>query len=68
MTTTSPSADLPARSAVPGSQVEITHGRAWTDQDAGVRIGYTLAEPAGSPQEPEKTVLLIHGAPQTRHA
>ncbi|MER6237687.1 alpha/beta hydrolase [Streptomyces clavifer] len=32
-------------------------------------MGYTLAEPAGLPQEEAgKTVLLLHGAPQTRYA
>ncbi|GAA1287840.1 alpha/beta fold hydrolase [Streptomyces javensis] len=49
--------------------VQISHGRACIDQDAGVRIGYTLAEPSPLPEgEAPKTVVLIHGAPQTRHA
>lgn len=43
----------------------ITHGRAWIQQDAGVRLGYTVA--ATSPN-PTKTVVMLHGAPQTRHA
>jgi pimeloyl-ACP methyl ester carboxylesterase len=44
---------------------ETRRGRAWIDQAAGVRIGYTLTgiSPARS-----KTVLLIHGAPQTGQA
>lgn len=46
--------------------VDIQHGRAWVDQEAGVRIGYTCARPHAD--APSKTVLLLHGAPQTRHA
>jgi pimeloyl-ACP methyl ester carboxylesterase len=44
---------------------ETRRGRAWIDQAAGVRIGYTLA---GISPDRSKTVLLIHGAPQTGHA
>ena len=40
-------------------------GRSWVDRDAGVRIGYTVVEPA---TDPLRTVLLIHGAPQTGYA
>jgi pimeloyl-ACP methyl ester carboxylesterase len=40
-------------------------GRAWIDRAAGVRIGFTLA--SISPGR-SKTVLLIHGAPQTGYA
>lgn len=43
----------------------ITHGRAWIDQEAGVRIGYTVAVAS---ENPTKTVVLLHGAPQTRYA
>lgn len=46
-------------------EVTITDGRAWTDRDAGVRIGYTVA--AAEPN-PDKTLVLLHGAPQTRYA
>ena len=45
--------------------VSIIHGRAWTDQDAGVRLSYTIATATANP---DKTVLLLHGAPQTRYA
>jgi pimeloyl-ACP methyl ester carboxylesterase len=44
---------------------EMKRGRAWIDRTAGVRIGYTLA---GTSPGRSKTVLLIHGAPQTGHA
>jgi pimeloyl-ACP methyl ester carboxylesterase len=44
---------------------DTRRGRAWIDQTAGVRIGYTLA---GISPGRSKTVLLIHGAPQTGHA
>lgn len=44
---------------------DTRRGRAWIDRAAGVRIGYTLA--SISPGTP-KTVLLIHGAPQTGYA
>jgi pimeloyl-ACP methyl ester carboxylesterase len=47
------------------SAVETRHGRAGIEQAAGVRIGYTVVR--RSP-DATKTVLLIHGAPQTRHA
>src|SRR4029453_12490827 len=47
------------------SPAETRRGRAWIDQAAGVRIGYTLA---GISPGTSKTVLLIHGAPQTGHA
>jgi pimeloyl-ACP methyl ester carboxylesterase len=45
--------------------VTITHGRCWIEQDAGVRLGYTVATATANP---DKTVVLLHGAPQTRHA
>lgn len=45
--------------------VTVTHGRATIDTDSSVRIGYTVAEPA---ETPTRTVVLLHGAPQTRHA
>lgn len=45
--------------------VEIVHGRAAIDPDSGVRIGYTVAAPG---RGADKTVLLLHGAPQTRYA
>lgn len=48
---------------IPSTAV-LTHGRAWIDQKAGVRLGYTVA----STPNPTRTVLLLHGAPQTRHA
>lgn len=41
-----------------------TSGRAWVDQEGGVRLCYTLAEPENS----TATVLLVHGAPQARYA
>jgi pimeloyl-ACP methyl ester carboxylesterase len=44
---------------------ETRRGRVWIDQAAGVRISYTLA---GTSPGTSKTVLLIHGAPQTGHA
>ena len=44
---------------------DTRRGRAWIDQAAGVRIGYTLA---GISPGTSKTVLLIHGAPQTGYA
>lgn len=47
------------------NDITITHGKAFTDQDAGVRLGYTVAEPSAPT---DKTVVLVHGAPQTRHA
>jgi hypothetical protein len=40
-------------------------GRAWIDQVAGVRIGYTVTGPSAGTT---RTVLLIHGAPQTGYA
>ncbi|ANW63871.1 hypothetical protein BCA37_09890 [Mycobacterium sp. djl-10] len=43
--------------------VTVQHGRAWVDADQSVRIGYTVA----TPPEPTKTVVLLHGAPQTRY-
>ncbi|MET0699407.1 MAG: alpha/beta hydrolase, partial [Mycobacterium sp.] len=43
--------------------VEVHHGRVWVDPDHSVRIGYTVA----APPAPDKTVLLLHGAPQTRY-
>ncbi|WP_185976206.1 alpha/beta fold hydrolase [Mycolicibacterium sp. 018/SC-01/001] len=43
--------------------VDVRHGRAWVDPDHAVRIGYTVATPA----EPTRTVVLLHGAPQTRY-
>ncbi|MEU7835525.1 alpha/beta hydrolase [Nonomuraea sp. NPDC049129] len=46
--------------------VHVRHGKAWVDQDGNVRLGYTLAVPVD--REPDKTVLLVHGAPQTRYA
>lgn len=42
---------------------DIHHGRAWVDPDQEVRIGYTVV----SPPEPTKTVVLLHGAPETRY-
>jgi pimeloyl-ACP methyl ester carboxylesterase len=45
--------------------IRMEHGRAWVDTDNTVRIGYTIAEPT---LMPIKTVVLLHGAPQTRHA
>jgi pimeloyl-ACP methyl ester carboxylesterase len=44
---------------------DTRRGRAWIDQAVGVRIGYTLA---GLSPGTSKTVLLIHGAPQTGYA
>ncbi|MCV7420488.1 alpha/beta hydrolase [Mycobacterium yunnanensis] len=43
--------------------VDVHHGRAWVDAAESVRIGYTVA----TPPEPTKTVVLLHGAPQTRY-
>lgn len=43
--------------------VDVHHGRARVDADEAVRIGYTVATPA----EPTMTVVLLHGAPQTRY-
>jgi pimeloyl-ACP methyl ester carboxylesterase len=45
--------------------INTRRGRAWIDQATGVRIGYTLA---GISPATSKTVLLIHGAPQTGYA
>ncbi|CDO08153.1 alpha/beta hydrolase [Mycolicibacterium cosmeticum] len=42
---------------------DVHHGRAWVDADESVRIGYTVA----TPPEPTMTVVLLHGAPQTRY-
>lgn len=47
------------------NDVTITHGRAWIDEDEGIRIGYTVA---ATETNPDKTVVLLHGAPQTRYA
>jgi pimeloyl-ACP methyl ester carboxylesterase len=47
------------------TRAETRRGRAWIDRAVGVRIGYTLA---GISPGMSKTVLLIHGAPQTGHA
>lgn len=47
------------------SATALRHGRAWVDQAAGVRIGYSVTGPAGGSG---RTVLLIHGAPQTGYA
>ena len=44
---------------------DTRRGRAWIDQAAGIRIGYTLA---GISPGTSKTVLLILGAPQTGYA
>jgi pimeloyl-ACP methyl ester carboxylesterase len=41
------------------------HGRAWIDRAAGARIGYTVTGPSAGTT---RTVLLIHGAPQTGYA
>jgi len=43
--------------------VDVQHGRAWVGPDETVRIGYTVATPC----EPTGTVVLLHGAPQTRY-
>ena len=48
-----------------GGAIDIRHGRAWIDRDSNVRLGYTVAIPG---QNPDRTVLLLHGAPQTRYA
>ena len=45
--------------------IALRHGRAWVDQAAGVRIGYSVTGPSGGSH---RTVLLIHGAPQTGYA
>lgn len=60
MTSTTPTA----------AEHHVRHGRAWIDQDAGVRIGYTQTWPreVDDPTTVERTVVLLHGAPQTRHA
>ena len=47
------------------SATALRHGRTWVDQAAGVRIGYSVTGPAGGS---DRTVLLVHGAPQTRYA
>ena len=54
-------------SDTPHSQAstDSRRGRAWIDPAAGVRIGYTVAAPSTGAS---KTVLLIHGAPQTGYA
>ena len=44
---------------------DTRRGRAWIDRIAWVRIGYTLV---GISRGTLKTVLLIHGAPQTGYA
>jgi pimeloyl-ACP methyl ester carboxylesterase len=55
----------PISSADDITPTETRRGRAWIDQAAGVRIGYTLA---GNSAGTSKTVVLIHGAPQTGYA
>ncbi|WP_079152188.1 alpha/beta hydrolase [Streptomyces sp. RTd22] len=61
-------AHLTAATGTDHGSVQISYGRAWIAQDASVRIGYTLAEPSSPPEgQGPKTVVLIHGAPQTRH-
>lgn len=42
---------------------EVRHGRDWVDPDRTVRLGYTVVAPADF----VKTVVLLHGAPQTRY-
>ncbi|OFJ51008.1 alpha/beta fold hydrolase [Mycolicibacterium grossiae] len=44
-------------------EVDVHHGRAVVDPDDSVRIGYTVV----APPDPTKTVVLLHGAPQTRY-
>ena len=66
-TSTSP---IPGESALPRDiqgqpRPKRKQGRAWVDQAAGVRIGYTVAGPS---TPTTKSVLLIHGAPQTGYA
>jgi pimeloyl-ACP methyl ester carboxylesterase len=51
--------------STPPAGVTIEHGRAMVDPDNGVRLGYTIAQPA---EPTDRTVVLLHGAPQTRHA
>jgi pimeloyl-ACP methyl ester carboxylesterase len=43
--------------------IDIHHGQAWVGPGRSVRLGYTVA----APPEPDKTVVLVHGAPQTRY-
>ena len=45
------------------NNIDIHHGQAWIDPGRSVRLGYTVA----APPEPDKTALLLHGAPQTRY-
>ncbi|MDA2892197.1 alpha/beta hydrolase [Mycolicibacterium sp. BiH015] len=42
---------------------EVRHGRELVDPAGTVRLGYTVVTPA----EPRGTVVLLHGAPQTRY-
>lgn len=44
-------------------EVDVHHGRAVVDPDDSVRIGYTVV----APPDPTKSVVLLHGAPQTRY-
>lgn len=45
------------------NDIHVHHGQAWIDPGRSVRLGYTVA----APPEPDKTALLLHGAPQTRY-
>jgi len=45
------------------NDIHVHHGRAWVDAVESFRIGYTVA----TPPQPTKTVVLLHGAPQTRY-
>lgn len=47
------------------AEVESRQGRAWVDRANGVRIGYRCLQPA---EGCDRTVMLIHGAPQTGYA
>lgn len=43
--------------------IDVHHGRARVGTGETVRIGYTVT----TPRHPTKTVVLLHGAPQTRY-
>ena len=51
------------RNMTGAQDVHVHHGRAWADPDESVRIGYTVV----TPSDCNKTVVLLHGAPQTRY-
>ncbi len=60
---TSDTSQRDTENMAPARDAEVRHGRDWVDPDRTVRLGYTVV----TPTEPHKTVVLLHGAPQTRY-